>query len=152
MQDGAPDRPIQGAGVVIWSGTAKEPRFLLLRNSLHRSWGLAKGHLDAGENLFAAALREVHEECGFLLEEHDLLPDFADCSVYQPRPDLWKRVTYFLARAAVDADGLQRSAEHDQHLWLPPDEAIARLEHVQTRRTLRRAAVRLASLVVDSPC
>ncbi len=128
------------AGVVLWHGNAADPRFLLLQNSLHRTWGLSKGHLDGNENLLAGALRETTEETGYVLAEADLRTDFGDTSIYQPKPGLWKRVVNFLAAVPVDPQSLQTSAEHADARWLPLKDALALVEHDALRRTLHRAA------------
>jgi 8-oxo-dGTP pyrophosphatase MutT (NUDIX family) len=147
LPKGTPEDPILAAGVVLWClNTAQQPEFLLLRNSLHQSWGLAKGHVEANEPIIQAGLREVGEETGYLLTAADLLVDFADTSVYQPKPDLWKRVIYFLATQPVQPDDLMVSNEHDQFAWLPVDLALEKCHHPALKRTLRRASNRLAEL------
>jgi len=140
---GSVENPVLAAGVVLWSGTPEEPRFLLLRNALHGTWGFAKGHLEPGEDLRAGALREVAEETGYTLAEADLLPGFADTHAYRPSGRAWKRVVHFLAAAAVEPSALRDSDEHDAHDWLDADAALDRLEHEDLKRTLVRAAAAL---------
>ena len=132
------------AGVVLWAGSAAAPTFLLLRNARHGSWGLPKGHADPGEDLLSTALREVEEETGIVLAEAGLRDDFADTHLYQPKPEVWKRVVNFLAAEPVDPQSFVRSDEHDEHAWLHIDDAIARCQHDALRRTLRRAATTLS--------
>jgi len=147
LPQGTAEDPILAAGVVLWSlGSKGEPEFLLLRNSLHQSWGLAKGHVEPNEPILQTALREVLEETGYALDSQDLLDDFADTSLYQPKAGLWKRAISFLTAKPVDRHGLRCSAEHDGHAWLPVDFAIERCDHQGLKRTLRRAATRLAEL------
>ncbi len=50
------------AGVVIVHESDLGPRFLLLR--AYRNWDLPKGLVEAGEQPFDAACREVEEETG----------------------------------------------------------------------------------------
>ncbi len=128
------------AGVVLWTGAPHAPHFLLLRNAKHKSWGLPKGHSEPGENLITTALREVKEETGYDIEAvGGLRENFADTSLYQPKPGVWKRVVTFLATTPLDPDEFQRSAEHDDHKWLRPNDAVALCQHDELRRTLRRA-------------
>jgi len=143
---GTADDPVLAAGIVLWTGTAAEPQFLLLRNAKHQSWGLAKGHAEAGEELLQTALREVEEETALLLRADQLDDLFADSAVYQPKPGKWKRVMHYLSTQPVDPAHFQRSDEHDQHAWLSIDEAMAQPTHQALRRTLRRAHTRLAQI------
>lgn len=141
MHDGPSDL---AAGVLLWRGRAGAPEFLLLRNARHGTWGFAKGHLESGENLLSGALRECREETGVRLAEADLVPGFADASSYPLPQGRRKQVVMFLAgRAIADAD-LARSGEHDAHQWLPAPAALEQLAHDELRRTVVRAAVRLA--------
>ena len=132
------------AGVVLWTGSPLTPRFLLLQNRHHGAWGFAKGHLQAGEDIFRGALREVEEETGLQLQVSDLDPSFADTSIYRPEGKDWKRVIYFLSRTPLVTEDLQLSPEHQDHAWLEEQDAVARLAPSDLRRTLIRAAARLA--------
>jgi 8-oxo-dGTP pyrophosphatase MutT (NUDIX family) len=133
------------AGVLIWRGSARAPEFLLLRNARHATWGFAKGHLEPDEDLLEGALRECREETGLHLTAADLDPAFADVALHRtPRGNL-KRVVMFLATTASTPDGFRLSHEHDEHGWLPADQALRQLAHEAQRRTLVRAAVRLGA-------
>jgi len=132
------------AGVLLWRGRADAPEFLLLRNARHGTWGFAKGRLEEGEDLLAGALRECREETGLRLQETDLVPGFADaCHYVLPKGKL-KRVVMFLSARAVGEADLARSGEHDAHQWLPAERALEQLAFEELRRSLVRAAVRLA--------
>lgn len=137
---GSPENPILAAGILLWQRQAEGPRLLLLRNARHQSWGFAKGHLKSGEDAVAAALRETREETGVALEAQDLLPDFADTSIYKVKRGL-KRVFLFLA--ANPSPEVQLSKEHDDCGWFDQEDGLAKLEQQALRRTLIRAFVRL---------
>lgn len=149
---GTPDDPVLASGALLWRPGSRGPVFLLLKNARHGTWGFPKGHLEPGESLQEAALREVEEETGIRLTQEDLAPDFADTCIYQVpeqdrRPEKsgqgWKRVVHFLARAPEDGRGFRRSDEHDAAGWFGEEEALARLVHDSSRRALIRAAERL---------
>ena len=53
------------AGGVVFRKEGDVPLYLLIRDS-YQNWGFPKGHLEAGEQPDAAALREVAEETGGL--------------------------------------------------------------------------------------
>lgn len=80
--------------VVLVSGPAREPAFLLTRRAakLNRHGGqfaLPGGRVDAGEDVCEAARRELHEELGVALDEGSvigLLDDFATRSGYVVTP------------------------------------------------------------------
>jgi 8-oxo-dGTP pyrophosphatase MutT (NUDIX family) len=132
------------AGVVLWRGSAAAPEFLLLRNARHATWGFAKGHVEPGEDLVSGALRECLEETGLALAAAQLVPGFADASHYRTPSGALKRVVMFLAADATPDAALRRSPEHDEHGWWEPRAALERLAHEELRRTLVRAATRLA--------
>lgn len=72
-----PDRPTEpelaGGGVVRRPGT---PEILLLHQRADDRWCLPKGHVEPGESVEAAALREITEETG--LEELRLGPELIE--------------------------------------------------------------------------
>ena len=143
---GSAENPVLAAGVLLWTGTPAEPRFLLLQNARHGTWSFAKGHLEAGENVLEGALREVAEETGICLSADALDNAFSDTSIYKPNDKGWKRVVYFLAQQPVEESALQVSEEHQSFAWLPEERAVEQLGFSDLRRTLIRAATRLATL------
>jgi 8-oxo-dGTP pyrophosphatase MutT (NUDIX family) len=148
---GSPANPVLAAGVVLWRASVDGPEFLLLKNSCHGTWSFAKGHLEAGEALTTGALREVAEETGVALQVSDLVPDFADTSIYQPGgPEGgFKRVVYYLATKPIETEQVQLSKEHAELCWLEERGAMQQLEHQDLKRTIARAALRLAHLAGD---
>lgn len=147
---GSAENPVLAAGVLLWTGTADSPRFLLLQNARHQTWGFAKGHLEAGEDLLEGACREVAEETGIVLPQTEVLAQFADSHLYQVQPRksarralVWKRVVMFLAAHANAEEELILSDEHQNFAWLPVGEAVAKLEHDALRRSVWRAHDRL---------
>jgi 8-oxo-dGTP pyrophosphatase MutT (NUDIX family) len=164
---GSAANPILAAGVVLWRAGVDGPEFLLLKNRRHGTWSFAKGHLETGESLKAGALREVEEETGVALSASDLVEGFADTSIYRPGEapattvhpanneqaeelGAYKRVVYFLATKPIKATAVQLSEEHADSCWLDELAAMARLEHQDLKRTVARAALRLAHLASDS--
>jgi 8-oxo-dGTP pyrophosphatase MutT (NUDIX family) len=56
---------ISAGGIVVHRNGSGDFRFLVIRDS-YGNWGFPKGHVEAGESLDAAALREVGEETGLV--------------------------------------------------------------------------------------
>jgi 8-oxo-dGTP pyrophosphatase MutT (NUDIX family) len=89
-----PELVPSAVALVLVPGPAREPSFLLTRRAakLNRHGGqfaLPGGRLDPGEDVCAAARRELHEELGVELGEHSvlgLLDDFATRSGYVMTP------------------------------------------------------------------
>jgi 8-oxo-dGTP pyrophosphatase MutT (NUDIX family) len=89
-----PELVPSAVAVVLVTGPAREPAFLLTRRAakLHRHGGqfaLPGGRLDEGEDVCAAARRELFEELGVALDERSvigLLDDFATRSGYVITP------------------------------------------------------------------
>ncbi len=142
--NGTANHPVIAAGIVLWRAREQGPEFLMLRNSMHHSWGFPKGHLENGESLQEGACREVLEETGVNLLPQDLHPGFADASLYQPKPTFWKRTVHFLAEIPADTT-IHLSDEHDELSWLSLAQAKSALRHQDLLRTLTLAAY----LVVD---
>ena len=105
-------------------------------------WSIPKGHLEEGESMAAAALREVREETGLRTGVEDTL---GDVTYWYARRDadgnpvrIWKRVRFFLLRhrGGRFAD---RDHELDAVRWFPLDEAEAAVAYESERALVRRA-------------
>jgi bis(5'-nucleosidyl)-tetraphosphatase len=83
------------AGCVVFKTFTAPFKVLIIqqKNGLH--FGFPKGHLEAFETQEDAAIRETKEEVGLDVEltQHQIK------IMYQPKPDVLKTVTYFLALA-----------------------------------------------------
>lgn len=121
------------AGAVVFC--RGEPiEYLLLFSNF---WGFPKGHIEPGEDERSAALREIHEESGL---EVSLLEGFryVERYVYQRKGALRPKLAiYFVAQAASRESRL--SWEHSDMVWLPYEQALAKLEFDGLRETLRSA-------------
>jgi ATP adenylyltransferase len=120
----------QAGGVVIDA----EGR-VALRRAKAGDWVLPKGHIEAGESVATAAVREVAEEMGLATRILDWLGDYH--FAYKKA----RHVGYFLLR--VD-HRLSEFAEHEEvdTFFLPPGEAVARLSFENDRALVQLAVER----------
>jgi 8-oxo-dGTP pyrophosphatase MutT (NUDIX family) len=129
-------------GILIHNGN-----ILLLDRPSRGEVRLPKGHIEEGESPVEAALREVREEAGYT--HLDVVADLGTQRVQFVDPYRERRVTrderYFLMRLR----GAQRveRGEHEQQftpVWVPADDAVARLTFESEREFVRRALRRVA--------
>jgi 8-oxo-dGTP pyrophosphatase MutT (NUDIX family) len=118
---------IQAGGVVRYG-----ERFVV-RQAADRSIVHVKGHVELGETLEQAAIREVEEETGLIARI------VAPLGVHVfPYKQKLRRVTFFLMEVTGETPAWARHRGKDAHL-LTPDEAAARLTHAESRTLLARA-------------
>lgn len=142
------------AGAVVFRVLPNDVRQFLLLQYRAGHWEFPRGHMQKGETETEAALREIREETG--LANVRLVPGvrattqfsyLARGAEYQSRKNakvcavVWKRVIFFAAEVAVDAD-VQISDEHIDYLWADYTQAIATL-------TFRNARGALSTIVRD---
>ncbi len=107
-----------------------ERRVLLIRHP-HRGWELPQGHVESGEDLRAAACREVFEESGYEIEIDCLLAVFSKLA---PAPSAV--IFGFSARlAGGEATTSQESLEVG---WFDEGLAVDIPEHPVNRDRLRK--------------
>lgn len=135
-------RQERSAGVILYRDTPAGKRLFLLLD-YGRYWDYPKGHVEAGEDDVAAALRELHEETA--IGEVQLLPGFSHEIVYYfrtPRGKLVRKsVVFFLAFTA--STRVRLSEEHVGYEWLNAEDAVARLRYATARRVFRAALAHL---------
>jgi 8-oxo-dGTP pyrophosphatase MutT (NUDIX family) len=109
--------PVLSAGVVVVRRTDQAWRYLLLR--VFNYWDFPKGMVEAGEDPWAAACREVEEETGLTALDPRWGLAFRETEPYS-RPQ--KVARYYLAESSSGEVLLRASAElgraeHHEHRW-----------------------------------
>jgi 8-oxo-dGTP pyrophosphatase MutT (NUDIX family) len=121
-------------GVVVHDG-----RVLVLCRPGRGEVRLPKGHVEPGEAVQAAALRETREESGYadLVVRADLgtqVVEFERGGRHVVRDE-----RYFLMALAGDPDSLVRGEEQFEPVWLTWDQALVALTFEPEREWVRRA-------------
>lgn len=124
----------KSCGLVVFRKAQPENLYLLLHYPSGH-WDFAKGHVEAGETEEQTAIRELAEETG--ITKVNLIPGFRHAISYrylrQGRQSN-KQVVFFLAETAQDA--IEISHEHQDHIWLPYSEALAKLTFDNAKQLL----------------
>jgi 8-oxo-dGTP pyrophosphatase MutT (NUDIX family) len=119
-----PRSPRLSAGVVVVRLSAEGWRFLLLRAFNH--WDFPKGMVEAGEEPFAAAIREVREESMI----GDLEFTWGELCTQTGPYSRGKTARYYVAvtqtaRIELPVNPELGHAEHSEYRWVDYDEAMA---------------------------
>ncbi|URN16717.1 MULTISPECIES: NUDIX hydrolase [Streptomyces] len=118
---------VRAAGCVLWRRAADgSVEVCLIHRPKYDDWSFPKGKVKAGEELRAAAVREVREETGRVCEPGALLG-----TVRYRAGTRDKEVTYWSAEAT--AGSFAPNKEVDALRWLAPGEAREVLTHPQDR-------------------
>jgi 8-oxo-dGTP pyrophosphatase MutT (NUDIX family) len=124
------------AGGIAFRGRGRNLAILLVSSKKQPGfWIFPKGHVEPGETDADAGVRETHEEAGVT---GDLLGPVGAPLQYEWSGKQY-RVQYFLIRARQESP----ASDGRTIVWLPFEDAIARLSFEDTRRLLREARPRM---------
>ncbi len=113
--------------------------FYLIEHMTLGHISLPKGHIEKGETPAQCARREIKEETNL---EVELDQSFSHTIAYSPRPEVMKKVTFFLAEAKT-LDIIAQPEEVSFTQWLPYEEAYLLLTHESDKETLALANLAL---------
>lgn len=127
---------VYAAGALCW----REENNVLLVALIHRSryldWTFPKGKVDKGETLAEAAVREVQEETGIKIK----LGVPLETVTYPLDKSKTKVVHYWAGRVsdkALRKAKFKPDSEVSEVVWLPADDAFARLSYQHDRELLQ---------------
>ena len=133
------------AGFILFRDLPQGRVYLLLDYGNH--WDYPKGHLEAGETAWVAAVRELREETG--IRQVDRVAGYEQKMEYQfvsgVKGRIHKQVTYFLGRTKTSQVNL--SDEHCGYAWLPFEQAMAQLTYKNAQVLLARAEQHLVQIL-----
>lgn len=101
-------------------------------------FALPKGRLESGESISSAAVREVREETGLIVEIDRPLMDINYSVKRVPDPLKHKTVHFFLMRH-IGGNFSNHDAEFDKVDWFQVDEALKLLTYQNQREVLDMA-------------
>ncbi len=110
--------------VAVAAAVFRDGRVLAMRRSATRDagpglWETLSGRLQLGEDPAAAVAREISEECGLQVQVRS-----RPITAYQARR-AGEPMVVVVYRADAEPGEVVRTAEHDAHAWLTPDEFAA---------------------------
>lgn len=111
---------------------------LLIRDP-YGNWSLPKGHIEGGESLREAALREVEEETAIRPEVVGPRIDTVDWVFRKGERTIHKYCTFFLMRSRNGKAAPQFDEGITQCIWLPVRDAASRIRYQGTREIVLRA-------------
>ena len=138
------------AGGLIWRRQSDGSiSVVLVRPAGRHTWVLPKGHVEAGETVPQAAMREAREESGLTVGRIEPLGEIS--YVYSSRERngatltrIFKRVHFFLMEH-TGGDPLAHDSEIDEVAWLSFDEALARATHPSEQELIAKARAMLGA-------
>jgi ADP-ribose pyrophosphatase YjhB (NUDIX family) len=122
--NGAPLRALCTVGALV---VAPSGRALFVRTAKWRDrWGVPGGKVEGGETLLAALGREFAEETGLALRD----VRWAPTQEAVRSPEFAREAHFVLLNfvARVDREEVALNDEAQAHAWLPPREALRRLD------------------------
>lgn len=127
----------KSAGAVTFRKEGNKVHYLLLHYEAGH-WGFPKGHIEKGESLEEAALRELEEETS--VSDVSPVSGFKGHLRYffkRAGRGVFKTVTYFLVETKQKE--VKLSLEHDRFEWLPFGQALEQLTFQDTKQVLKKA-------------
>lgn len=105
------------AGGIIIRHTDSDLELLLIRDKRYTAWVVPKGHVEDGETLEQAALREIKEEAG--VTKAKIIKKLGQFRRYVTRASEWKTIHYFLMYTTKEQPLGQPENNQMETKWFP---------------------------------
>lgn len=132
------------AGGVVYRRGSFGVEVALVRN--REAWTLPKGLIEKGEKPEQAALREVQEETGLLVEAKGKIGEIEYWYSSREEGVRYRKKVYFFLFELVAGDGREHDWEIDEVRFFPFNEAIERATYPKDREILERGRALLADI------
>lgn len=114
---------ITAAGGLIESRDDDVLTIAVIHRDRYDDWTLPKGHIEEGETIEEAAIREVEEETGCRGEIIEIVRPLSYLVKNQPK------IVVFYRMALVERGDLKPNDEVSMVKWMKPVDAVGRLTH-----------------------
>jgi len=136
-------REFSAGGLVYRKSSDGRLEFILIRPKGATSWALPKGHIEKGESVRDAAVREVREETGLEVGNVEPLGEVSYIFSWRDQPEaelvrIFKRVKFFTMEFA-GGDSSRHDAEIEEVVWAPADNAVQRATYKDERKLIEKA-------------
>ena len=144
------------AGGLIWRRTPSgDVEVVLVKPAGKDHWVLPKGHIEEGESVAEAAVREVREETGLAVTDLRPLGDVSYIYSFHENPSapllrIFKRVHFFLMEMH-DGDTARHDGEIDKVAWINLHGAIRLASFDNERQLILKAATMLSGRPTRPP-
>lgn len=133
------------AGGLIWRRGQRAAAIdvVLVKPAGRGTWVLPKGHIETGEGVLEAAMREASEESGLKVTAPQPLGEVSYVYSWRDGPEgrltrVFKRVHFYLMEC-VGGDPSAHDREIDEVGWFGLDDAAARASHRSERELIGKA-------------
>lgn len=123
------------AGGIVFND---QGQVLVVQHSTNKHWGFPKGHVEAGQTVKEAALREVKEEGGIEVEIIEKVGESKYIYTNKAKEKVFKMVTIFLMKY-ISGDIKDHDWEVSELQWFTPDDAMTRLSFSNDKKLLTKA-------------
>lgn len=119
------------SGILFYKYAGGRRLFLILKRG--KSIDIPKGHIESGENIYTAAIRESFEETGIKSEPDPFFRHYLTYWLKGKDDAIKKKVTMFIARVSPSVE-VRISDEHSSSEWMDKEECMKAMhfkQHIQ---------------------